>query len=145
MNNLPEVFAGLSVYTAEFGVAASGAVKLISTQLLRNAHENASEVSNPPERRTSRNGKSYLKYFPHQGGLGPNMGTGNLVNSMFASTQKGFGVYTAEVGVGMVYSRSLEFGRNGVKYPFMQPALNKLVDSGQLSQIINYSFSSLRG
>ena len=145
MDNLPEVFAGLSAYHAKFDMAASQAMTLISTQLLRNAHENASEVSNPPERRTSRNGKSYLHYFPHQESNGPNRGTGNLVNSMRASTQKGFGTYTAEVGVGMIYSRSLEFGRNGVKYPFMQPALNKLVESGQLNQILTYSFSTLRG
>jgi hypothetical protein len=149
MDNLPEVEAGLVAYQARFDMAATSAISLISRQLYRNAYENASQVSNPPQRRTSRNGNSYLQYFPHKGGLGPNRGTGALINSMSSSTHKGFGSYVAEVSVGMSYARALEFGSSrwasGVKYPYMEPALRKLVTSGQASQILRYAFSSLGG
>jgi hypothetical protein len=148
VDNLPEVLAGLSAYQAKFDMAAANAMSLISRQLYRNVYDNANQTSNPPERRTSRSGNSYLHYFPHTGGDGPNRGTGNLLNSMkFTSTRIGFGSYTAEVGIGMSYARALEFGSprwtSGVKYPYAQPALDKLVT--QANQILRYAFSSLGG
>jgi hypothetical protein len=150
-DNLPEVLAGLNAYKARFDMASADAMSLVARQLYLNAYENADQVANPPERRTSkRSGNSYLHYFPHQGGLGPNRGTGNLLNSMsYSTSRQGFGSYSASAGVGMEYARALEFGSSrwtsGVKYPFMQPALVKLVESGRLNEIIRFAFSKMRG
>ena len=83
-------------------------------------------------------------------GRGPNRGTGNLLTSMtYSSSRRGFLSYTAEVGAGAVYARQLEYGGgkwlSGVKYPYMEPALTSLVSSGQLSQILAYSYRPLGG
>jgi hypothetical protein len=147
-DNLPEVTAGLNRWLGRVDTAAGSAMSLIARQIFIDAKKNADSAKNPP---TRINGRLY--YHPHIGprnGEGPNRGTGNLLTSMtFSSSRKGFGTYTAQVGAGAVYARALELGNprwtSGVKYPYMQPALNGVVSSGKLSQILAYSFRSLGG
>ena len=152
-DNFSEFQTSVNRWLARFDQAAEGAMSLIARQAYVNAKKNADSASNPPVRVTARNGKQYYRYNPHISpgdGRGPNRGTGNLLTSMtFSSSRQGFGSYTAEVGVGAVYARALEYGnprwRSGVKYPYMGPALKDLVSSGQLSQILAYSFRPLGG
>ena len=152
-DNFSEFQAGLNRWLARFDQAAEGAMSLIARQIYINAKKNADSASNPPVRVTGRNGRQYYRYNPHIGprdGEGPNRGTGNLLTSMtFSSSRKGFGSYVAEVGAGAVYARALEYGNprwsSGVKYPYMEPAVKSLVSSGQLSQILAYSFRPLGG
>jgi Bacteriophage HK97-gp10, putative tail-component len=152
--NFDEVNAQLNAYIAKVDTAADSAMSLIARQLYRNAYDNADQVSNTPTRVTVKRGpnkgRQYLRYNPHIGGsgTGPNRGTGTLLRSMeFSSRRVGFGSYTAQVGVGIVYARALEFGlpewKSGVKYPYMTPALDKLVKAGQLRQILQYAFSRI--
>lgn len=152
-DNFSEFQAGMQRWLNRFDQAATGAMSLIARQVYINAKKNADSASNPPVRVTSRNGNQYYRYNPHIGprsGEGPNRGTGNLLTSMtFSSSRQGFGSYTAEVGAGAVYARQLELGggkwQSGVKYPYMEPALTGIVSSGQLSQILAYSFRPLGG
>jgi len=152
-DNFAEFQAGMQRWLARFDQAANGAMSLIARQVYINAKKNADSASNPPVRVTARNGNQYYRYNPHIGprsGEGPNRGTGNLLTSMtFSSSRKGFGSYSAEVGAGAIYARHLELGggnwASGVKYPYMEPALSGLVSSGQLSQILAYSFRPLGG
>jgi len=147
-DNLPDVTAGLNRWLSRVDIAAGSAMSLIARQIFIDAKKNADSAKNPP---TRVNG--HYRYHPHIGprtGEGPNRGTGNLLTSMtFSSSRRGFGTYTAQVGAGAVYARALELGNprwtSGVKYPYMQPALNGVVSSGKLSQILAYSFRSLGG
>ena len=150
--NLPEVEAAIRRWLARFDQATEGAMGLIARQVYINAKKNADSGSNPPVRVTSRNGNQYYRYNPHIPGTGPgpNRGTGNLLTSMtYGSSRKGFLSYEAEIGAGAVYARQLEYGGgkwpSGVKYPYMEPALSGLVSSGQLSQILTYSYRPLGG
>ena len=152
-DNFAEFEAGMRRWLARFDQASEAAMGLIARRVYDNAKANAHSASNPPVRVTARNGNQYYRYNPHIGprdGEGPNRGTGNLLTSMtYGSSRKGFGSYTAEVGAGAVYARALELGNprwaSGVKYPYMEPALTGLVTSGQLSQILAYSFRPLGG
>ena len=146
-DNLPEVEAALQRWRSRVDDATNSAVSLIGRQILIFAKENADTGKNPPVRINGR-----LRYNPHIPGTGPgpNRGTGNLLTSITLSTRRqGFGTYTAEVGAGAIYARQLELGGgkwpSGVKYPYMEPALNKLVSGGKLSQILAYSYRSLGG
>ena len=151
-DNLPEFEAGMQRWLARFDQAVERAMGLIARQVFINAQKNADSGSNPPVRVTARNGRQYYRYNPHIAGTGPgpNRGTGNLLASMsYSSTRRGFLSYTAEVGAGAVYARQLEYGGgkwpSGVKYPYMEPALSQIVSSGQISQILTYSFRPLGG
>ena len=152
-DNLPEVIAALQAVEAYVDRASAMAMSLIARQIYINAKKNADSAPNPPMRVTGRSGRQYYKYHPHIGsrtGEGPNRGTGNLLTSMtFSSSRQGFGSYVAQVGAGAVYARALELGNprwsSGVKFPYMQPALNELVRGGKLSQILAYSFRRAGG
>ena len=152
-DNFSEFQAGMQRWLGRFDQAAGGAMSLIARQVYINAKKNADSASNPPTRVTGRHGNQYYRYHPHIGprsGEGPNRGTGNLLTSMtFSSSRKGFGSYEAVVGAGAVYARQLELGggrwKSGVKYPYMEPALTGLVSSGQVNQILAYSFRPLGG
>jgi len=152
-DNFAEFEAGMKRWLARFDQASEAAMGLIARQVYINAKKNADSAPNPPVRVTSRKGNQYYRYNPHIGprsGEGPNRGTGNLLTSMtYSSSRRGFGSYTAEAGAGAVYARALELGNprwtSGVKYPYMEPALTGLVTSGQLSQILAYSFRPLGG
>jgi hypothetical protein len=93
------------------------------------------------EKRTSKNGRAYLKITPpkHVGGSGPNTVTGNLKRSIKTTFRTGLGVYTAEVGPTMIYARQVEKGGGkwptGVKYPYLEPAALMLLKNGTLTRI----------
>ena len=147
--NFDEVNSALNAYKATMDERANNAISQIARQIYRNAYNNADQIVNKPTRvtisRGPNKGKQYTRYNRHIGGegTGPNRATGTLLNSMtFSSRRAGFGSYVAEYGVNTSYARALEFGvgKSGVKYPYVQPALNKLIKGGQLSQILMYAF-----
>ena len=71
--------------------------------------------------------------------------TGNLRRSIKGtSARKGFGQYQAIVGADMVYARAVEIGdpynppswKDGQRFPFLAPALQKFVRTNLLRRII---------
>jgi hypothetical protein len=71
---------------------------------------------------------------PSRPGQPPTNVTGNLRRSISSNVQQGFGLsYTATVGPGMIYSRSLELGmgKNNVKYPFVFPTATIMLTTGR--------------
>ena len=66
--------------------------------------------------------------------------TGDLRASVgYSVTRKGFGSYVAIVGPTVVYSRAVELGapnwKQGVKYPYLAPAVRKLNQSNRIRDI----------
>jgi len=138
-DNLPQVNAAIDALMVRVDEGIARAGTLISLQLQRNAVANASEAKHSPKE-------------PRVPTIGPNRVTGNLVNNIrpIPPMRKGFGTYTTGVESGAVYSRQLEEGggkwKQGVKYPYMLPARDQLLLSGQVSQILASSIvSALRG
>lgn len=72
-------------------------------------------------------------------GSGPNVITGTLKRSITTRVRVGFGTYIAEVGPTVVYARAVELGspiwKSGVKYPYLTPAADKLIQNGMLQKI----------
>ena len=141
-DNLPEVNAALLAWQKSVNEAIKLATSMAGMALQRQAMLNADTAKNKPTQMVSRNGKAYLKYHPHIGprsGEGPNRGTGNLLKNIRTTTSSSFGGYTAEVGSYASYARALELGnprwKGGVKYPYLQPAANQMINSGKLRSI----------
>jgi phage gpG-like protein len=139
-NNLPEVTAALQAWQKRMGEAGFRATQKITAELWTRARQNASETKNPPKQ-----SKNRLRYNPHIGpktGEGPNYATGNLFRNILAEPvrRQGFESYVASVGSGAEYARAVELGsanwKSGVKYPYMIPARNYMVESGRASQYI---------
>jgi len=116
------------------------ATRLITRDLVAHAQENASRVKNPPIQKNNR-----LRHNPHIGprnGEGPNYATGNLYRNIIAAPplRRGFATYVASVDSGADYARAVELGSSkwtsGVKYPYMYPARDELINSGKASQIV---------
>ena len=147
-DNLPEVLAALKRWETRMDKAAELSAKQISIAVWTKAKELTSETVNPPIQ-----SKNKLRHNPHIGGDGtpPNYATGNLNRNILANApiREGFGTYVASVSSNAEYARVLEEGSSrwtsGVKYPYMEPAVKSLVSSGQLSQILAYSFRPLGG
>jgi hypothetical protein len=72
-------------------------------------------------------------------GSGPNVITGTLKRSITTRVRVGFGTYIADVGPTVVYARAVELGspiwKSGVKYPYLTPAADKLIQNGTLQKI----------
>jgi hypothetical protein len=72
-------------------------------------------------------------------GSGPNVITGALKRSITTRVRVGFGTYIADVGPTVVYARAVELGspiwKSGVKYPYLTPAADKLIQNGMLQKI----------
>lgn len=125
------------------------ATQKITRDLWTIARKNASEVKNPPKQSNNR-----LRYNPHIGpasGEGPNYATGNLFRNIFAQPvrRQGFQSYVASVGSGAEYARAVELGsanwKSGVKYPYMMPARNYMVESGTASRYIREEVTRAMG
>ena len=138
-DNLPEVTAALKAWQTRMDKAAELSARQISIAVWNKAKSLTSETVNPPIQ-----SKNKLRHNPHIGGDGtpPNYATGNLNRNILAGLprQVGFGSYVAVVSSNAEYARALEEGSSrwtsGVKYPYMYPARDELINSGKASQIV---------
>jgi len=148
-DNLPQVTAALKAWQKRMDAAGMLATRQITIALWTDARRNASEVKNPPIQ-----SNNTLRHNPHIGprdGEGPNYATGNLFRNIIANPVRrvGFESYTASVGSGAEYARAVEEGSSrwlsGVKFPYMIPARDKLVESGRASQYIRDAVRNAMG
>ena len=139
-SNLPEVIAALKAWQKRMDEAGFRATQKITLDLWSRAQKNASEVKNPPTQSNNR-----LRHNPHIGprsGEGPNYATGNLFRNILADPVRrvGFESYVASVSSRAEYARAVELGSprwsSGVKFPYMIPARDYLVQSGRASAYI---------
>ena len=133
-DNRDEVFAALKAWQTRMDYAGYRATQRITAELVRRGISNASQVINKPTQKNNR-----LRYNPHIGprtGEGPNKATGNLVRNILGSPvrREGFQTYVASASSGAEYARAVELGnpnwKSGVKFPYMIPARDYLVQSG---------------
>lgn len=139
-DNRNEVFAALKAWQKRMDDAGYRATQRITADLVRRAISNASQVVNKPIQKNNR-----LRYNPHIGprtGEGPNKATGNLVRNIRPEPvrREGFETYKASASSGAEYARAVELGnplwKSGVKFPYMIPARDYLVQSGLASAFI---------
>jgi hypothetical protein len=142
IKNLKEVLAAIDGSAAKIEQGAQLGIMRVGLAVERQAKLNF-QGTRSYEKRTSKNGRAYLFITPpkHVGGSGPNTVTGNLKRSIKTTYRVGLGVYTAEVGPTMIYSRQVEKGGGkwppGVKYPYLEPAALSLLRSGKLTRIFS--------
>ena len=147
-SNLPEVTAALKRWETRMDKAAELSAKQISIAVWTKAKSLTSETVNPPIQ-----SKNKLRHNPHIGGDGtpPNYATGNLNRNIIANPvrRQGFATYAASVTSGAEYARVLEEGSSrwlsGVKYPYMNPARDEVVNTGKARMIVNGFFRAAMG
>ena len=147
-NNLPEVTAALKRWETRMDKAAELSAKQISIAVWTKAKSLTSETVNPPIQ-----SKNKLRHNPHIGGDGtpPNYATGNLNRNIIANPvrRQGFATYAASVTSGAEYARVLEEGSSrwlsGVRYPYMNPARDEVVNTGKARMIVNGFFQAAMG
>jgi phage gpG-like protein len=139
-DNRDEVFSALKAWQKRMDNAGFRATQLITQALKSRAQENAHQTVNPPIQT-----KNKLRHNPHIGpraGEGPNYATGNLFRGIQANPirRTGFESYVASVGSTVEYARAVEEGssrwKSGVKFPYMIPARDYLVQSGRAAAFI---------
>lgn len=140
IKNLKDVLAAIDGAAEKIEQGAQLGIMRVGLAVERQAKLNF-QGTRSYEKRTSKNGRPYLVTTPpkHVGGSGPNTVTGNLKRSIKTTYRVGLGVYTAEVGPTMIYSRQVEKGGGkwppGVKYPYLEPAALMLLRSGKINRI----------
>ena len=147
-NNLPEVTAALKRWETRMDKAAELSAKQISIAVWTKAKSLTSETVNPPIQ-----SKNKLRHNPQIGGDGtpPNYATGNLNRNIIANPvrRQGFATYAASVTSGAEYARVLEEGSSrwlsGVRYPYMNPARDEVVNTGKARMIVNGFFRAAMG
>ena len=147
-SNLPEVTAALKRWETRMDKAAELSAKQISIAVWTKAKSLTSETVNPPIQ-----SKNKLRHNPHIGGDGtpPNYATGNLNRNIIANPvrRQGFATYAASVTSGAEYARVLEEGSSrwlsGVRYPYMNPARDEVVNTGKARMIVNGFFQAAMG
>ena len=148
-DNRDEVFAALNAWQNRMDTAGMNATRMITRALVAYAQKNASETKNPPIQKNNR-----LRHNPHIGprtGEGPNYATGNLFRNIIGNLprRQGFGTYVASATSGAEYARAVELGsanwKSGVKYPYMLPARDFLVSSGEASRYIRDEITRAMG
>lgn len=130
-DNLPAVTNALQAWSRRMDKAAEMATVQISREVEAASRKIVGEVIHP-------------RGTPHvtTSSGGPNTVTGNLGRNILAALprRQGYGTYVAVIGANTVYARQLEEGGNnwpsGVKYPFMRPARNQVVESGKARMIL---------
>lgn len=147
-SNLPEVTAALKRWETRMDKAAELSATQISIAVWTKAKSLTSETVNPPIQ-----SKNKLRHNPHIGGDGtpPNYATGNLNRNIIANPvrRQGFATYAASVTSGAEYARVLEEGSSrwlsGVKYPYMNPARDEVVNTGKARMIVDGFFRAAMG
>lgn len=130
-DNLPEVERALLAYQRDFDHRIAAAALEISTRLEAMARREIKGRRPQGEKATT--------------GQPPMNRSGDLRRSiMSTSERKGFGKYEAIVGAEMIYARAVEVGapynppswRNGERFPFLQPAVEKAIKSNIVQKIL---------
>jgi hypothetical protein len=140
IKNLKDVLAAIDGAAEKIEQGAQLGIMRVGLAVERQAKLNF-QGTRSYEKRTSKNGRPYLKITPPTpvGGSGPNTVTGNLKRSIKTTYRVGLGLYTAEVGPTMIYARQVEKGGGkwppGVKYPYLEPAALMLLRSGKINRI----------
>jgi hypothetical protein len=128
IRNLSDVLAGLEIQEDRLENAVQTAIATAGFEIQRLAQKNANTGSHP-------RGQGHIPGT----GPGPNVVTGTLRRSMRTDVKYGFGNYIAVVGADTEYARAVELGsprwKSGVKYPYLAPAANELINSGRLNRV----------
>jgi hypothetical protein len=131
-DNLPEVLAAYKAYEAKVDAQLGLAATEIGLRM-EGLAKNQIKGSRPK-------GEKAVTGRP------PMNRTGNLRRSIIGfSAREGFGTYAAIVGAQMIYARPVEVGepynpptwRNGEHFPFLAPAVQQFLQTGQLQSIIS--------
>jgi Bacteriophage HK97-gp10, putative tail-component len=147
-DNLPEVEAQLKEYVASFDARiarVASDVTMRFEQLAKEEIKGERGYSYPGgKKRGKKAERIYEKAIPGQ----PPMNRSGDLRRSIAGTMKriGFGIYSAEAGAYTVYARRLELGggnwKPGTKFPYMEPALRKLLASGYIGSTLRKHFRS---
>jgi hypothetical protein len=145
VRNLKEVIASLEKVEGNIEKAAQMGVAMAGLAVQRQAQINANNGT-----RSRQGGKVIPPRHIGPSGSGPNVITGALKRSISTRVRVGFGTYIAEVGPSVVYARAVELGspmwKSGVKYPYLTPAAERLIKSGELQRIFSQRVAQvLRG
>jgi hypothetical protein len=140
ITNLDQVLQGFKLTEKNIDDAAYKAVFQCALKIEDQAKQNA-------------NTGSHSRGTPRVPGTGPgpNIITGNLVSKIVGQRPvKGFKGYSATVDSSAEYARAVEQGsprwKSGVKYPYMEPAAQALINNGTLSRIFTGAFlTAIRG
>lgn len=141
ITNLKDVLAAIDGAADKIEQGAQLGVMRVGLAVERQAKLNFQGTRSYEKRVSKKTGNPWLKITPprHVGGSGPNTVTGNLKRSIKTTYVKGLGLYTAEVGPTMIYSRQVENGGGkwpaGLKYPYLEPAALMLLRSGKINRI----------
>lgn len=138
IKNLNDVINGINAEGDQYEIAAGYALGIIALKIEREAKKNASTG-------THKRGQPHIPGT----GPGPNVVSGDLRRSITTEIRKGFGSYVATVGPTIEYARHVELGggkwKNGVKYPYLAPALKSLQSSGTLNRLFQGALRSKLG
>jgi hypothetical protein len=140
ITNLSEVLAGFDLTERKIDDAAFKAVYQCALKIEDEAKRNANTGAHGP-------GEGHIPGT----GPGPNVVTGNLVSKIVGQRPvKGFKGYSATVDSSAEYARAVEQGsprwKSGVKYPYMEPAAQALINNGTLNRIFTGAFvTAIRG
>jgi hypothetical protein len=142
VRNLQEALASLDKLESDLDKAAQLGVAMAGLRVERDAKINANNGS-----RTRVGNKIDPPKHIGPSGSGPNVITGALKRSISTRVRYGFGTYIADVGPTVVYARAVELGspiwKSGVKYPYLTPAADKLIQSGELQKIFIQRFNQV--
>lgn len=139
ITNLSEVISGIEKKGNQYEIATGFALGIAALEIERQAKINASTGEH----------KRGQPHIPGTG-PGPNVVSGDLRRSITTDIRKGFKGYVATVGPTVEYARQVELGggnwKSGVKYPYLEPAVRKLVSNGTLNRQFTGAFiKSVRG
>jgi hypothetical protein len=140
ITNLDQVLQGINVTQQKLDNAAFQAVYQCALKIEDQAKLNANTGNHP-------------KGTPRVSGTGPgpNVISGNLNSKIVGQRPiKGFKGYSATVDSSAEYARAVELGspkwKSGVKYPYMEPAAQALINNGTLNRIFTGAFiTAIRG
>ncbi len=140
ITNLSEVLAGFQLTERQIDDASFKAVYQCALKIEDEAKRNANTGAHGP-------GEGHIPGT----GPGPNIVTGNLVSKIVGQRPvKGFKGYSSTVDSSAEYARAVEQGsprwKSGVKYPYMEPAAQALINNGTLNRIFTGAFvTAIRG
>jgi hypothetical protein len=140
ITNLDQVLQGIDITAQKLDLASFQAVYQCALKIEDQAKLNANTGNHPKG----------MGHIPGTG-PGPNVVTGNLVSKIVGQRPvKGFKGYSATVDSSAEYARAVELGsprwKSGVKYPYMEPAAQALINNGTLNRIFTGAFvTAIRG
>lgn len=140
ITNLDQVLQGFNVTEKLIDLAAYQATFQCALKIEDQAKLNANTGNHPKG----------MGHLPGTG-PGPNIVTGNLVSKIVGQRPiKGFRGYSATIDSSAEYARAVEQGsprwKSGVKYPYMEPAAQALINNGTLNRIFTGAFiTAIRG